>query len=58
MEDYAHLFDVQTPEEIMAIVKTQEVKDAESKATAYEDQMTQLETDIAKIDKDVDNELS
>jgi hypothetical protein len=58
MEDYADLFKVQTVEEIINQVKTQDVIDAETKANQYEDEMNAIEADIAKIDKDIETEIA
>ena len=58
MEDYSDLFKVQSVSEILNQVKTADVIDAETKANKYEDEMNAIEADIAKIDKDIDKELT
>jgi hypothetical protein len=52
------MYQVQTPEQIRAIIRTPDVVQAEEKASAIELTMNELEKQIANIDTDVEKELS
>lgn len=52
------MFTVQTPEEIRAIIYTDDVKQAQDKATEIELTMNELEKQIDAVDKDVEKELA
>jgi hypothetical protein len=52
------MYQVQTPEQIRAIIRTPDVVQAEEKASAIELTMNELEKQIANIDSDVDKELA
>lgn len=51
------LFTVQTPEQINAAIKTQDVRDAEAKATEYESQLIAIENDMDIIEQTARKEL-
>lgn len=62
LDDYgAFLKSVYTPQtqaEVTAAIYTQDVKDAQNKATSYETELNSIEKDMDTIEKDVEKELT
>lgn len=52
------LFKTQSAEEIRAIIYTPDVREAEAKATEYEEEMNQIEADMEEVDRIVAEELA